>query len=67
MKYKIEKGDKFKCVKTFKMEGGEKAYVKGNIYISEKKNCITDELMDTNHNMQDLEDFFEHFKLVYNE
>lgn len=67
MKYKIEKGDKFKCIKTFKMESGEVAYKRSKIYLSEKNGYITDEQLDVHHGMEDLEDFFEHFKLIYNE
>lgn len=41
----IHKGDKFLCIKTVIMGGrfGYIAYIKGNTYISEKDNCITDE------------------------
>ena len=64
MIYKIEKGDKFKCIKTFRMETGEKEYINNKTYLSERKGCITDEGLDVNHNMKDIEDFFEHFKLI---
>lgn len=67
MIYKIEKGDVFKCIKTFKMETGEKAYIKGKTYLSEKDDCITDDYEnDINHYMNNDDDFFEHFKLVKN-
>ena len=63
MRYYIEKGDKFKCIKTYKMEDGEVAYIKGKIYLSELKDCITDEQLDVNHYMDNLVEFFEHLKL----
>ena len=48
---KIHKGDKFLCIKTVIMGGrfGDIAYIKGNTYISEKDNCITDEQGDDFH------------------
>lgn len=64
MRYIIEVGDRFKCIKTFKMDWGEKAYIRGKEYVSEAKNCITDEQPDMYHDMRDLEDFFEYFKLI---
>lgn len=65
MKYKIEKGDTFKCLKTFKMETGEKAYIRSKEYLSERDNCITDDYeIDVNHDMANLDDFFEYFKLL---
>lgn len=66
MRYKIEKGDCFKCIKTFRMESGEKAYTKGKDYCSEVSHCITDNEVDLYHNMEfeSIEDFFEYFKLI---
>jgi len=62
MKYKIEKGDRFKCLKTFKMEDGEVAYSRGQVYISEEDGCITDNEPYTTHDMSDYDEFFEYFK-----
>jgi hypothetical protein len=45
------------------MEDGEAAYKRGKIYLSEVRDCITDEELDVNHYMDNLVDFFEHFKL----
>jgi hypothetical protein len=64
MEYKIERGDTYKCIKTFKMETGEKAYIKGKEYFSEVDRCITDEETDCYHNMEDIEDFFDYFKFL---
>lgn len=64
MRYTIEKGDTFKCIKTFKMEGGEVSYSRGREYFSEVNNCITDNELDVYHNMNDVEDFFKHFRLL---
>lgn len=65
MRYKIEKGDSFKCIKTFKMEDGETSYTKSKEYFSEVSNCITDNETDVHHNMESIEDFFEYFKLIF--
>ena len=62
MKYKIEKGDTYECIKTFIMEDGEKAYTKGREYFSEVASCITDNSVDVNHQMSDFDEFFEYFK-----
>lgn len=65
MRYQIEKRDCFKCIKTFIMESGEKAYTKGKEYYSEVDKCITDNQIDLYHNMEfSPVDFFEHFKLI---
>jgi len=64
MRYTIEKGDSFKCIKTFKMESGEKAYTRGREYFSEVNGCITDNEPDVYHNMNGVEDFFKYFKLL---
>jgi len=64
MNYKIQKGDKFKCIKTFKMECGEVAYTKGKEYISEVKGSIKDNQNFIRHEMNDVDNFFEHFKLI---
>jgi hypothetical protein len=64
MRYIIEKGDVFKCIKTYRMESEEKAYTKGKQYFSEVGGCITDNEPDVNHSMQSEERLFEYFKLV---
>ena len=64
MIYKIQKGDRFKCIKTFKMETGEKVYTKGVIYTSEVDSNITDNEPFVMHDMEGVEEFFEHFKLL---
>ena len=65
MTYRIDKGDVFKCIKTFKMETGEKAYIKGKNYFSDVNGCITDDYEnDVTHIMEGVEDFFEYFKLI---
>ena len=65
MTYKIERGDVFQCIKTFRMESGEKAYTRGSDYLSEINSNITDDDMDAYHNMEiDPVEFFTHFKLI---
>jgi len=67
MRYTIQKGDKFKCIKTFIMDDGEKAYTKGKDYFSEVKSCITDNALCVYHNMDNVKGFFNYFKLVEDE
>lgn len=64
MRYKIEKGDRFLCIKDYIMDDGRIAYYEGNIYYSELKNCITDNQKDVEHRMYDQDDFFDHFKFL---
>jgi len=64
MKYKIEKDDKFLCIKNFVMEDGCVDYTKGKVYQSDKDGCITDNEESKLHFMNDVEDFFEHFKPI---
>ena len=64
MKYKIKKGNKFLCLKDYVMDIGNIAFTMDEVYISELDGCITDNMFDTNHNMLDEEDFFEHFELI---
>lgn len=64
MRYQIQKGDKFKCIKTFIMDVGEKAYNRGKEYLSEVKGCITDNQLEVYHYMDNVEGFFNHFKLI---
>lgn len=64
MRYTIEKGDEFLCVKTFKMDTGEIAYKKGEVYISNEKGCLTDIQLYVHHIMQiQPKEFFKYFKL----
>lgn len=66
MKFKIEKGDRFKCIKDFVMESDEVSYTKGKEYISEVDKCISDNEGDVNHQMGSyVDNFFEYFKLIY--
>ena len=64
MKLTIEVKDTFLCTKTYKMTEGEKAYIKGNLYICEVENYLTDESLDTHHRMNGETDFFEYFKYL---
>jgi hypothetical protein len=64
MRHTIEKGDVFKCIKTYRMESGEKAYTRGKEYFSEVDGCITDNETDVYHSMQYEEELFEYFKLI---
>ena len=64
MKYFIEKGDMFLCIKNYIMDDYSTDYIKGNIYTSEIDNCITDDDGDTKHEMSNQDDFFEYFKLL---
>ena len=47
----IEKGDRFKCIKTVIMDNNPNdiAYRKGKFYVSDYDGCITDESGCTNH------------------
>jgi hypothetical protein len=62
MKYKIEKGDTFKCIKNFKMEDDSVEYSKGAVYVSDVDDCITDNSSDEYHDMADYKKFFKYFK-----
>ena len=65
MKYKIEKEDKFLCIKKFVMTYPKvKEYIKDVIQTSEINNCITDNSLDKKHFMDNQKDFFQYFKLV---
>ena len=62
MKYEIEKGDRFKCIKDYIMDSGEIAYIEGKEYISELNGCLTDNGLDYRHKIvEEEEDFFEYF------
>lgn len=62
--YKIEKGDKFECIKDYIMDDKSIAYSKGSIYLSENNQCITDNVHDIFHGMENEDCFFKHFKIV---
>jgi hypothetical protein len=64
MEYRIKQGDKFLCIKDFVMKGGQVAYTKGKVYLSEMRDALTDNEDDTLHDMSELEDFFEYFERV---
>lgn len=65
MAHTISKGEKFLCKKTFKMGHGTIEYTRGNEYLSEVKDCITDNGGDVNHKMANCslstKEFNEHF------
>lgn len=46
---RIEKGDKFLCIKDVIMDDDRLEYIAGETYISERDGCITDESGDINH------------------
>lgn len=46
---KVKRGDKFLCIKDVIMNEGVLAYIKGNVYVSERDECITDEQEDVCH------------------
>lgn len=62
MKYFIENGDKFLCIKGYVMDTEIVEFSEGEVYRSQKTGCITDNSGDTNHFMENEIDFFEHFK-----
>lgn len=66
-KHEIKIGDKFKCIADYVMNEGWVAYEAGKTYVSENKNCITDEKGDINHSMNSEVEFFDHFELVPDE
>ena len=53
---KIKKFDRFVCIKQVKMDSGIIEYVKGVIYYSDIKNCITDESENARHGWSELAD-----------
>ena len=63
----INIGEQFFCIKTVKMKyDKEIVYVKGKIYKSEKRNCITNENKKIEH-YWNCEEFKEHFIKVKTE
>ena len=65
MEYKIKKGDRFLCLENYFMYDTEfLAYTKDKIYFSEVDNCITDNKLDTEHEMNGQDDFFDYFSFM---
>ena len=64
MKYKIKNGDRFLCLEDYEMDDERIAYTKGKIYLSEIDGRITDNELDTLHEMEGQNDFFEYFELI---
>lgn len=62
MRQKINKGDKFLCVKDFFMKDGSLAFKEGRIYVSTKNNCITNNWNNPDHYMDKCDEFSDHFK-----
>ena len=69
-KVKIVKGTEYMCIKNFymlnkeTMKYGEKAYTMDHKYKSEKDGCITDNMGNVAHIMENESDFFKYFKEV---
>lgn len=58
----IKEGDLFLCIKDVTMHSdGRKEYIKGNIYKSEQKGCITNESGDIGHEWDGVEYLREYF------
>ena len=53
---KIKKGDSFVCIKEVKMDSGVIEYLKGVVYHSDIKHCITDQGGNARHVWSDLAD-----------
>lgn len=53
---RIEKGDKFLCIKDVVMDNGVIEYYAGKTYVSEKDGCITNESGEIEHSWIDTED-----------
>lgn len=49
--FPIKKGDKFLCIRDYKMDAGTIAYKAGKKYFSEIDGSITDDGLDTNHGL----------------
>ncbi len=63
---KVNKGKQYKCIKTAVMENGEIAYIKGNVYLSQRDGNITDERGLITHKWPDclsdeIEEYFEEY------
>ena len=64
IKYFIEKGDKFLCIKDYIMDDDSIAYTEGKDYVSESDGNLTDNQNSKLHAMNNEDDFFEHFKFI---
>lgn len=53
---KIRKGDVFECIQHVVMDDGEVSYIKGKMYTSDVKGCITNENKDKFHRWEDCDD-----------
>lgn len=62
MRQKINKGDKFLCIKDFIMQDGTTAFKKGVVYTSENNNCLTNSWGTKEHYMHECDDFSDYFK-----
>lgn len=62
----IKKGQRFYCKEDVVMSNGEHkiTYIKGNYYISEKDNCITNEQGDKLHRWSSPHELSKYFELV---
>ena len=52
----IRKGDVFECIQHVVMDDGEVSYIKGKMYTSDVKGCITNEQKDEFHRWEDCDD-----------
>lgn len=52
----ILKGDVFECIQDVIMDDGEVSYIKGKMYTSDVKGCITNEQKDEFHRWEDCDD-----------
>lgn len=52
----IRKGDVFECIQDVIMDDGEVSYIKGKMYTSDVKGCITNEQKDEFHRWEDCDD-----------
>jgi hypothetical protein len=62
--YRIEKGDRFLCLKNFVMTNGQVAYIEGKIYTSDRDGYLPDESPEILHQMDGVKEFFDYFKLI---
>lgn len=52
----IRRGDVFECIQHVIMDDGEVSYIKGKMYTSDVKGCITNEKKDKFHRWEDCDD-----------
>src|SRR5690606_10820896 len=57
----IKRGDIYRCIKDYTMERGNVAYKKGQYYVSERDECLTDEGENAGHIMTLNNEVYEHF------